>query len=116
MTYASEVTGYEQPEEYERIQRRYARWLLGLPNGTCKDILDSEAGLQSIADHMTLRATKYEWSLNHKDSELLAEANAALQNTGSHSIWGEQKRDRLNRLGWGESAARELLRSPSGYF
>lgn len=116
MTYASEVTGYEQPEEFERIQRRYARWLLGLPNGTCKDILDSEAGLQSIADHMTLRATKYEWSLNHKDSELLAEANAALQNTGSHSIWGEQKRDRFNRLGWGESAARELLRSPSGYF
>jgi exonuclease III len=116
MTYAAEVTGYEAQEEYEKCQRRYVRWLLGLPRGTRKDILECEAATTSVAQTMKLRAVKYEWALKRKPSKLLLEARTAIWQSSEPTQWEEQRRKQMEQLGWGKAEAKNLFNSAAGYF
>lgn len=103
--YAAEVTGYCQAEQYERIQRRYIKWTLGLPMSTRSAIVQSEAGCSPLSSLRLMRAVKYECSQSHKVSPLLKEA---LRETRASEDRVTRER-RWNCLGWPVNVVAHLM-------
>ena len=65
---------------------------------------------------MLLRAVKYEWSINQKKSELLAEASSAMWQSAKTTPFGELRRKQMERIGWGQSEAQRVMNTLAGYF
>ena len=102
--YASEVTGYNECEGYERILRRYIKWTLGLPRGTRTAVIQSETGCPPLSIPRLIRAARYEASQPKRVSMLTREA---LTEARATEKWLARER-RWNKLGWAtqEVAAR----------
>ena len=94
--YAAEVTGYGDCEDYERIQRRYTKWTLGLPKGTRNAVVEREAGLPTITSLRLMRAVNYESRVCRRSSPLTREA--LTETRASEEL--TTRRRRWNGLGW----------------
>lgn len=110
--YGAEVTGYFQFEEYEKNQRKYVKWLLGLPNGTRNEIVESEGNTNRVNEIAFKRAVTYDCNIKTKDSPLLRAVSDALWK--NRTQWGDTRAERLTRLGWGETEARGTMNSVLG--
>lgn len=94
--YAAEITGYVEWEKYEVIQRRYARWTLGLPRSSRNAIVAKEAGLYPLSVARLERALRYE--PRPHVSPLLRTVQTSPK-ANSH-VWAHKRMARLNELGW----------------
>lgn len=116
MLYGAEVTGYIQCEEYEKIQRRYYKWSLGLPANTRNEVLVREAGLAAIFSSSTSRAAKFENGIEERSSALLRKAYKEQRGSTSTSRWTLARAKRFNELGWGKEEAEHEFTSNSGFW
>lgn len=106
--YASEVTGFSDSEQYERIQRRYVKWTLGLPRSTRNVVVQSESGCSPLSSMRLLRAVKYECSRTLKVSPLTREA---LREARASEKWASRRR-RWHGLGWSVSEVAQRMDEP----
>lgn len=106
--YATEVTGYSECDQYERIQRRYVKWTLGLPKGTRNAIVQSESGCPTVRSLRLMRAVKYESSQPRRKSPLTREALRECRASEELATRGR----RWNGLGWSVSEVAQRLEEP----
>ena len=105
--YAAEVTGYECVEDYDIVRRRYAKWVLGLPQGTRSVIVDIESGGRSLKGLALTRALNYENGIKHKSSVLVKEAHATL--IKEETRWKTTRKQRTGEYGWTEETLKEAI-------
>ena len=111
--YGTEVTGFHETDVYEKIQRRYTKWVLGLPKGTRTAVLEVETSAISISAKRLERALKFENNIPQRRSSLLKAAHQAYMN------WGNDDDDRgkvFRKLGWSLQEARERMHNSNGFW
>lgn len=108
MLYATEITGFANCEEFEKVQRRYMKWTLALPPSTPTAIINRELGWTSVRDRACIRAIKFENGIRERQSITSRAAYGALTNGKSHK-WGLERSLRLNGLGWSVADAERQI-------
>lgn len=113
MLYGAEVTGYHNSEQFVKIQRRYIKWVLGLPKGTRNGLIDLEVGKNSPTVMCLQKALKYENILMHRNSPLLRVAQRKMLE------WKDEVDARgkaLNHLGWAVDEAGRRFQTVDGFW
>jgi hypothetical protein len=105
LLYGSEVTGYGNLELLEKVQRRYFKWILGLPKSTRNPIIMAEADALPIATLAMSRAVKYECSIPGRACRTLVVALHEEFNQAWNHTAKTTRRQRFERLGWSQSEA-----------
>lgn len=109
--YASEVTGFEAADQYEIIQRRYAKWTLGLPKQTRTAVVERECSLQPVAIERLSRALKY---LSKDNSSDLVQIAKEAEKARNH-LWWKTAGAQMESLGWNAADAFKLIVSDPSF-
>ena len=100
LLYGAEIIGYEEAPEYEIIRRRYLRWTMGLAQNTRTEVLELEAGGESVREQLVSRAISYEAGMLSRRSALVKAAWDSISLSGEGGRWQRQRGTRLKELGW----------------
>ena len=113
MTYASEVTGYSECMDLDKVQRRFFRWTLGLPLGTRISILETETELITINQQRLISASRYENNMQSKCSLLLKKV---FNDSRRMDLTDEERERAVNKMGWSAKEFDRLLRTREGFW
>ena len=103
--YGAEVTGCVGGERYEAIQRRYAKWTLGLPKATRTAVLETECSLKPITVARFERTMNYISKCNATELVVAARGERKARNGN----WWSKLKSTLQGLGWNADEALERL-------
>lgn len=106
MNYGCEVTGFKTREGLEVLQRKYFRWTLGLNQGTKKEILWTEAGIQPLHLSMGRRALAYERRSLKSPCQVLRLCVEEVQ-SGIEGKWAQDRRRFCESGGMSEATVKQ---------
>ena len=106
ITYGSEIFGYEERPELERIQRKYWRWTLGVAPWTKVKALMRETMSTPIHFRTASRALNYELKASNSPCQALREC--VKYNRTEVTPTASAKRLYLARLGFSEGVLEEM--------